>query len=270
MKKKAPVVALLTDFGLEDNYAGVMKGVMVSMNPRITCIDITHTVEQGDVFKAAFILQQSYRFFPRGTVFLAVVDPTVGSERARLLIETAEYSFVGPDNGLLSCAARENRIRNVYRVEDTSLFCADPCRTFEGRDIFAPLAASRTLGKRILKRLSPMRPDGIVSITFPLPRVESLSDSVETEVIYIDHFGNIILSLQKDDCIRLLQSGYKAEYNGKPIRHFFSYYAEGPDRALFFTEGSFRHVEISAQNKSAAEKLKAKVGDRVFFSRDKR
>jgi len=152
-------------------------------------------------------------------------------------------------------------------VEDESLFCEDPCRTFEGRDLFAPLAASRTLGKRILKRLSPLRPEEIASISFPLPRIEALSDSVETEVIYIDRFGNVVLSLQKDDCVRLLQQGYKAECNGKPIRHFFTHYAEGPDRALFFTEGSFRYVEISAQNKSAAEKLKARVGDRITFSR---
>src|SRR5262245_4734331 len=140
------VITLTTDFGTRDWFAGTMKGVILGINPRATIVDLTHGIPAGDVRTGAFALAAGYRFFPKGTVHVAVVDPGVGGKRGALAVQTANYFFVGPDNGVLSFALRDEKIKAIYRLENRELFMKAVSHTFHGRDVFAPVAAYLSRG----------------------------------------------------------------------------------------------------------------------------
>src|SRR5262249_52467868 len=136
----------LTDFGLADWFVGSMKGVILSINPRARIVDITHDIAPGETRAAAFALMASYRFFPAGTVHVAVVDPGVGSARKAIAVRTANYFFVGPDNGVLSWALRSERVNAIHRLENAAYMLQPISHTFHGRDIFAAVAAHLASG----------------------------------------------------------------------------------------------------------------------------
>lgn len=268
MKPRFKAIALISDFGVQDLYVGVMKGVIARIAAGTQCIDICHTVPQGDIWKAAFLLSHAYAFFPKGTVFLAVVDPGVGSERRPIAVKTRQYVFVGPDNGVLSLAAKKDGIESLYEAAYRDLFTPAPSSTFEGRDLFAPLAAHCALGKKVYKRLNPVPISSLTMLSMPIPEV--YDTTVEAKVVYIDSFGNIVIAVQPDDCHRFLKEGYAASFKKKRIRNFYEYYAQAPAAEVFFTISSFGYVEIAVKNGNAAQKLKASVGDRVVFKKSKR
>src|SRR5262249_25133317 len=136
-----PVIALLTDFGSRDHYAGTMKGVVLGICPDVTIVDITHDLAPHDVLAGALELAASYRYFPSGTIFLVVVDPGVGSTRRGIAAEAGEYRFVAPDNGVLTVALDETPPKRVVELTERRYARATVSRTFEGRDRFAPAAA---------------------------------------------------------------------------------------------------------------------------------
>jgi S-adenosyl-L-methionine hydrolase (adenosine-forming) len=136
-----PVIALLSDFGTRDHYAGTMKGVMIGLCPDLTLVDITHDITPHDVLEGALQLAASYRFFPAGTIFLAVVDPGVGSARRGIAAEAGDYRFVAPDNGVLTAVFRELPPKRVVELTERRYARPTVSRTFEGRDRFAPAAA---------------------------------------------------------------------------------------------------------------------------------
>src|SRR5512132_4394225 len=142
-----PVIALLSDFGARDHYAGTMKGVMLGICPDITLVDITHDITPHDVVEGALQLAASFKYFPAGTIFLAVVDPGVGSSRRGIAAESGDYRFVGPDNGVLTAVFREMPPKRVVELTERRYARPTVSRTFEGRDRFAPAAA--WLGKGI-------------------------------------------------------------------------------------------------------------------------
>lgn len=261
-------VALLTDFGEEDNYVGVMKGVMAGIHPRLSYIDITHRIPQGDIWKAAFLLRHSYAYFPYGTIFLVVVDPEVGSSRRRLLVRTERYFFVGPDNGVLSLAARNDGIRSAHSLEYSGLFTEHPSRTFEGRDVFAHIAASCSLGKTLYKKMNHVSVDSLKMLSLPV--LEVYDNSVAAKILYIDTFGNVVVSIKEDDCARLLNEGYTASYKRHRVRRLYSQYSAATEQELFFTTGSFGYLEVAIRNGNAARKIRAIVGERVIFKKRKR
>src|SRR6476620_5288893 len=136
-----PVIALLSDFGARDHYAGTMKGVMIGICPDVTIVDITHEVSPHDVMEGTLQLAASYRYFPAGTIFLAVVDPGVGSSRRGIAVEAGDYRFVAPDNGVLTAALRDLPPKRVVELTERRYARPTVSRTFEGRDRFAPAAA---------------------------------------------------------------------------------------------------------------------------------
>ena len=135
----------MTDFGTKDGYVGAMKVVVLSINPRCTLIDITHEIPPQGVFEGAFVLGNTYRFFPPRSIHLAVVDPGVGTERETLIVETQDYFFVGPDNGLFTWVLRGEEVRQVVGIRNRDFFLEQISQTFHGRDIFAPVAAHLSL-----------------------------------------------------------------------------------------------------------------------------
>src|SRR5689334_5794431 len=145
------IITLTTDFGTEDWFVGTMKGVIATINARATVVDISHAISSGDVRAGAFALAASCKYFPRGTVHVAIVDPGVGSKRQAIAIQTERYVFVGPDNGVLSFAVRGEKIKSIRTLQNEGHFLKPVSQTFHGRDVFAPVAAHLARGLAIAK-----------------------------------------------------------------------------------------------------------------------
>lgn len=243
-----PIITLLTDFGLEDNFVGVMKGVILGINPDVSIVDITHNVRQHNIMEAAFLLKGSYRFFPKGTIHLVVVDPGVGSHRKAIIVKTRDYYFIGPDNGVLSLALEGQRVERVINITNEKYFLKPVSNTFHGRDVFTPVASY--LSKDIPLERFGEEIRGYKKLDIPKFK------SGKGQVIYIDRFGNLITNIPKG------MSG-KIQFKGISIDKISSSYAEvriGKPLAIF---GSFGYLEIGVNQRSAEDYFKAKVGDVV-------
>src|SRR5712692_3021008 len=183
-----PIIALLTDFGLRDHYAGTMKGVALGICPDATLVDISHEVPAHDVQAGALELAAAYRYFPAGTVFLTVVDPGVGSTRRGIAAEAGDYKFVAPDNGVLTAVLDEHPPKRVVELTERRYARPTVSRTFEGRDRFAPAAA--WLAKGIELGALGRSAGPIHRLDIPKPQVGA--DRIDGQILRVDHFGNLI------------------------------------------------------------------------------
>jgi S-adenosylmethionine hydrolase len=251
------VVTLMTDFG--DVYPAIMKGVIISIDPRATLVDISHSVEPGNVRDGAFILQFASRYFPEGSTHLAVVDPGVGSERRAIVIKGEKYSFVGPDNGLLMPAARAQGRYRVYEITDHMFFMKRVSPVFHGRDVFAPAAAFLSKGIDIpsLREI-----DDPVDLDFGTPEIED--GKIAGKVIYVDRFGNVVTNIGGDVLSGLLRLGDRPEVNDVEME-LVSSYSEVPQCALILLVGSHGMAEIACNGESAALMMGLHEGDRVII-----
>jgi S-adenosylmethionine hydrolase len=253
----------MTDFGTKDGYVGAMKGVVLSINPRCTLIDITHEIPAQGVFEGAFVLGNTYRFFPPRSIHLAVVDPGVGTQREALVVETEDYLFVGPDNGLFTWIFRGEEVRQVVGVRNRDFIPRPISQTFHGRDVFAPVAAHLSLGRK--PHEFGMKLDTWSEIDFPEPKVTD--KGFIGEIIHIDGFGNLITNLPR----RLLESlagkgSLQIHVKGRRISGLKTAYAEARRGELMAIFDSFDLLEISIMGESAVQALKAAKGDRVELS----
>jgi len=241
------MIALITDFGNSEN-TGVIKGVIYSINDNSKIIDLFHYINPHNIKEAAWILCKNYKFFPKKTVFLCIVDPGVGTKRQCIAVRTKNYYFVGPDNGLMYKAAEEDGI-----IEAVKLPVENASMTFHGRDIFARAAAKLEKGIRMNKlgKKSELK----TKLDFHLKGGKG-------EVVRIDNFGNIITNLP-----HLNKKSYdvKSEKLSRKLR-FYNTYHEAPDQELFLIKGSSDTLEISLKNASASKKLKLNVGDIIEIS----
>jgi S-adenosylmethionine hydrolase len=240
------MIVLMTDFG-ESEYVGMMKGVIATLSPSTRIEDLTHEITPQSVREGAWILLQSYRYFPAGTIFVCVVDPGVGTERSAILVRTKNYVFVGPDNGLLCPAILEDGIESIIEVNVTKPTSA----TFHGRDVFAKVGAF--VAENLTERLLQSPKDNLdVVLHFHL-------EGRHGEIVHIDHFGNIITNLPPID-----KTIYILSYND--IKREISWvqtYEEGIDQDVFLVTGSAKTLEISAKNQPADTILDVKIGDRI-------
>ncbi len=186
-----PPVVILTDFGLRDAYVGSMKGVILRMCPGVPIIDLTHEIEPQSVRQAAFVLWTAYRYFPVGTTFLVVVDPGVGSVRHPIAIQTEGFNFVGPDNGVFTEVLAETGSWRAIAIDEKLAVPEGLTATFHGRDLFAPTTARIACGQSIDELGVPL--DALIQL--PQARLHLTPDTIEGEVIYIDHFGNVVTSI---------------------------------------------------------------------------
>ena len=256
-------IALLTDFGLKDNFVGVMKGVCLCINPRAALIDITHAIRPQGIKEAGFLLAQSFRFFPKGCVFLVVVDPGVGSARKAIAIKTKNYYFVGPDNGVLSAAAGLDGIKRTVSLSNRKYFLKDISRTFHGRDIFAPVAGHLSKGLAI-ERLGKAQAK-IKEVK--MPRVKIEKGRLQGEVVYIDRFGNMVTNITKKQLQGFTKKRkFRAIIRSKRIEKMYSFYEQAGSKELFLCEGGFGLLEVSLRQRSAAAFLRAKAGDKIIVT----
>lgn len=252
-------VALLTDFGVKDYFVGAMKGAILSINPQAQIIEITHEIAAQNVKSASFTLRACYRNFPQNTIFIAVVDPGVGSDRRAILVETDDYFFSAPDNGLLSFIFNEAMEFRVFELINKQFFAEKISTTFHGRDVFAPVAAHLSNG---------VRPDEFghrttdyIRFDKPEPYFEP-NGTIIGEIIHIDRFGNLITNLTSEN----LPNEFVVRVNNTKIDKIRKYFAEAEKGELFVIFGSADFLEIVAFQDSAADLLGANVGAKISLA----
>jgi len=251
-------IALLTDFGTKDYFVGAMKGSILSINEKANIIDITHEIPPQDVLSASFTLRACYKDFPFKTIFVAVVDPEVGSKRRAILVETENYYFIAPDNGLLSFVFDEEENFRARELTNQKFFAAEISRTFHGRDVFARVAAH--LSKGINPNEFGAEIKDFIHIKTACPRKVSERE-IEAEIIHIDRFGNLITNLKQTD----LPENITLEINGKIINKLQSFFAEAERGELFMILGSAGFLEIAAFLDSAEKLLNARINQKVLL-----
>ena len=259
-----PVIALLTDFGTRDHYAGARKGVALGICPDATLVDISHEVPPHDVAAGALELAACYRYFPTGTIFLVVVDPGVGSARRGIAADTGDYKFVAPDNGVLSVAFDETPPRKVVELTERRYARPTVSRTFEGRDRFAPAAAWLAKGSE-LSALG--RPAGAIH-HLELPRPVIASGGVTGEVLRVDRFGNLITNIDRKTFDKLAEEGaLEIRIGSRQVARVVSTYAEAGPSEICALFGSSDHLEIAVNGASAAGELGVGRGAAVHVVR---
>lgn len=259
------MITLTTDFGYSESFAGQMKGVILSMAPDALIIDITHGIRAHDVSAAALSVSSSYRYFPEGTVHVAVVDPGVGSSRAPMILNACEHYFVGPDNGIFTLVKLGCPEASAWRIRPEGVELRSPGSTFHGRDLFAPVAARLELGEFPSAHCEPM--EGMVMLPFPEPLREG--DSLVGEVIHVDVFGNAITNIRAEDMAALRNGAgsllvAEAAGNSCPLVHYYAEAVSGP-HCLVNSDG---RLEIFLFEKSAAGALGLAPGSHVRVTVD--
>jgi len=247
-----PIVALLTDFGTKDHYAGTLKGVVLGVCPDATLVDIGHDIPAHDVMAGALELAACYRYFPHGTIFLVVVDPGVGSSRRGIAADLGDYKFVAPDNGVLSAVFREAPPKKVVELSERKYALPTVSRTFEGRDRFAPAAGFLAKGLALVslgKGLSNYQ-----SIELPQPRINGAE--LGGEVVRVDRFGNLITNIDRRTFEQFAGGGSIAVVvGGREIPRVVATYTDAPAGELCALFGSTDHLEIAINAGDAATTL---------------
>lgn len=244
------IVTLLSDFGTADSYVAEMKAVLLSRKADLTLVDITHEISPGDVRAGQYLLSRSWKYFPRSTIHVAVIDPGVGTERRAIAAESEGHRFLAPDNGLLSFLPAEARFVSIVVPPPPH---ASP--TFHGRDVFAPAAATLASGEPIAALGSSV--SSPVRAPLPVPRRDGTA--VIGEVIYVDRFGTLISNLVP----AAVAAGVRIRVRDADVGTLQRTFADAARGALVAFPGSGGTVEIAVRDGSAARLLGVGVGAEV-------
>lgn len=259
------VITLTTDFGIVDEYTAVMKGVILTIHPDATIIDITHHIHPQDIIHAAYTIKAFYPYFPEGTVHIVVVDPGVGSDRPILAVEKSGHYFLAPDNGVLSLLFDTVDNSTVVQVKNNRYFLKTLSKTFHGRDIFAPVGAHLSLGVRITDLGDRVTATNIKRLNIEKPI--HIEDGIKGEIISIDRFGNLISNI---DCKYLEKNSLtdsrksvEIHIGNRQIKRLSHSYEDSKDEDPLAIIGSRGTVEIAINKGSAQQYFKAKKGDDI-------
>lgn len=286
MDNSSCIITLTTDFGTSDIYVGVMKGVILNINPHVQIVDITHAISPQNIHEAAFTINSAYRFFPKGTIHVIVVDPGVGSDRQAMVCKTDDGFFVCPNNGVLSYLLQHFETEEVQAVdavaiENPTYILPRVCNTFHGRDIFAPIAAHLSLDVSLADIGTPIRN----LIRFPFPAIHTTQDTLTGQIISVDSFGNLITNITENVLAAFLLSSESTEDTVKELdKHAVSAqfeiiagntslkklngtYVESEAGKPLAIIGSFGLLEIAINLGNAEAHLGLKSGDKVFVHR---
>lgn len=262
----SPLITLLTDFGTADYFVAAVKGVILAISPRANLVDITHDIPPQDIEAGAFTLLAAHSSFPAGAIHIAVVDPTVGSSRRAILIEACQQFFVGPDNGIFSYICDRQETAGVFHLNKEKYFRHPVSATFNGRDVFAPVAAALSTG------LKPEKLGTRITDYVRLPPLKaeiSQDGKLKARIIHIDRFGNCVTNITQHDLTNeMIRAGARLSIKGKSVKTFKNFFAEETKNRdkVFGIWGSAGFLEIAATNESAAKLLKARRGDSVIVS----
>jgi S-adenosyl-L-methionine hydrolase (adenosine-forming) len=253
------IVALLTDFGTRDHYVGAMKGVILSVCPDATLVDITHDIPAHDIVTGALELAAAYRYFPGGTVFLAVVDPGVGSSRRGIAAAAGGYRLVGPDNGVMSLVFRDDPSVAVVELREKKYARPSISRTFEGRDRFGPAAGWLARGTE----LGAFGPAVLDPVMLEPSQPTVGRDAIEGEVVCVDRFGNLLTNISQETLDTFGRSDVSVEILTERISGLVATYAEAAPLEFCALVGSSGRLEVALNGGSAANALKAGRGEVV-------
>lgn len=260
-----PTIALLTDFGTHDHYAGTLKGVVLTLCPDATLVDISHEIAPHDVLGASLELSAAYKYFPPGTIFLVVVDPGVGSTRRGLAAEAGDYRFVAPDNGVLTGVFRELKPRRVVDLTERRYARPTVSRTFEGRDRFAPAAGWLARGIELTAMGRPVTSWHVLDVPAPGQTEAQLTG----QVLRVDRFGNLVTNIDRRLFEQFRQQGnIRIAVDGHMVDRLVATYAEAPGGSVCALFGSTDHLEVAVNGGSAAVALGLGRGAAVQIDRD--
>jgi S-adenosylmethionine hydrolase len=260
------MICILTDFGIESIYIAEMIGVIKSINPKAEVVILKNNITRHNILEGSFIINEVSKYFPPGTIFLCVVDPTVGSSRSSIILVTKRNIYVGPDNGLFYYVAKNEGMHSIYRIEISKIF-NNISMTFHGRDIFAKVAAMLDIG---------FRPDVFGTLINFMSELEIekpliTNESVSGKIIYVDDFGNLITNISKNDLIKAnLTSVSQLKVNINDIEYklpFVRTYSEVSVGSPLILINSFNLVELAVNQGDARNFFKANVNDRLQLSR---
>jgi len=242
------IITLTTDFGLIDNFTGVMKGVIYSINPDVTIVDITHNIERHNILQCAINIKNTFRYFPKGTIHLAVVDPGVGTERLPLIVQSNGQYFIGPDNGIFTYIYQDKKCK-VFKITSAEHFLDNISASFHGRDIFSPVAAN------LSKIQNPERfgkaANKYVSINLKVPKKQN--NYILGEIIYVDSFGNMTTNIENKD----VKQSDEILIDDISIGKVSSSYSDAEVDNLLAIRGSSGNIEIAVGQGSAADRYKS-------------
>jgi len=253
------IITLTTDFGTRDWFAGSMKAVILGLHPGANVVDITHEIPPGDIRAGAFALMAGCRYFPKGTVHVAVVDPGVGSPRPAIAVQTARGFFVGPDSGVLSRALAHEKIKRIRLLENPQYFLQPVSRTFQGRDVFAPVAAHLSRGlfpPRLGRELKDF-------VRVPWPQTTKQGGKAQGEIVYIDRFGNAITNIETELVFGEGPGGCEIIIKRKVRCPLAEFYDAVPVNRPVAVLGSCGLLEIALNRGSAARRFGLEPGDKV-------
>lgn len=264
--RRTPVITLLTDFGLQDEYVGVMKGVILSVNRDVHLVDITHNITRYDVRQAALAINASFRYFPKGSIHVIVVDPGVGGERKIICLKQEGHFFVAPDNGVLTMVIQDKKVEKICAITNHKYFLKPVSDTFHGRDIFAPVAAHLSKGIDILGFGEEVPLEQVSRLEIPAPFV-SAGDELVGAVISIDLFGNLVTNISQatfkrfQDDVRSTQVVVRlGRFKIDGVSKSYGRVKAGAPVAIF---GSRKLLEISLNQGDARAYFKARIGQTV-------
>jgi hypothetical protein len=257
------LVSLITDFGSNDYYVGVIKGVILGINPEAVIVDVCHNIASYDVFDAAFTLAQSYRYFPNDTIHLVIVDPGVGTARRPLLARTIDQKFVAPDNGVLSLVYEREPNIEVRHISVEHYFLNPISQTFQGRDIFASAVGWLSKGVEVDKFGEPITDYA----KFTPPKAKRVDDQlVKGVALRVDRYGNIVTNIGPEDVPQLFTENpppFRLMINQQEITKLYASFAAGKPSEVFAIIGSTGYIEICTNRGSAAKTLNATRGMEV-------
>jgi hypothetical protein len=248
------IITLTTDFGTRDHYVGVMKGVIKTISPKADVVDVTHDIEPHNVVHASFVMMNTVRWFPEGSIHVAVVDPGVGSDRRVLLAKFAGRLVVVPDNGLITMLHRTSRIEDIRVVENSRYFLPGISSTFHGRDIFAPVAAHLCEGAKP-KDLG--RGTDRIEI-LPIPhRCDTFARRIRGAVLYVDRFGTMVTNIHRRElqAISAREDALEVQVNDQRIGVIRGCYQDVPVGEPLAVIGSTDYLEIAVNQGRAVDRF---------------
>ncbi|MCX5864590.1 MAG: SAM-dependent chlorinase/fluorinase [Deltaproteobacteria bacterium] len=265
------IITLTTDFGLEDEYVGVLKGVILGLAPQARLIDLCHTIRPQDLRQAAFILQAAAPYFPKGTIHLAIVDPGVGTNRQLLAVRAMDQFFLGPDNGILSPFLHDPLFTEAICLDCPEHYLAPLSNTFHGRDILAPIAAALANGIGLSRLGIRAFKEKLIKLASPTLQIDRIHGNIAGSVIHIDHFGNLTTNIHQRDLAELTADPASIQifHKQQQVTGLASAYASMPNGQVLALIGSRGYLELAVANGNAAQMLRAEVDDPVRVTRGK-
>ncbi|MDE0686593.1 MAG: SAM-dependent chlorinase/fluorinase [Candidatus Poribacteria bacterium] len=274
MNERSRIITLTTDFGTSDTYVGIMKGVILSINPKALIVDLTHAIPPQDIYEAAFSIYAARSYFPKGTIHIIVVDPGVGSDRQAIVSHIDNAFFVCPDNGVLSYLLHGAENAEAHPIESVAIqnaayYLPEVSNTFHGRDIFAPVAAHLSLGVPF----DDIGPRVKTLVRLPIQVPEFTGNTLTGQIVKIDRFGNAITNISETAIARLESTStaetpiYEIRVGSARLNRLNRAYAESDIGKPLAIIGSCGLLEIAINGGNAKEGLGIKWGDTVVVQR---